>query len=113
MPMDQQSIFEIARASVFAGVLVSLVIFGGRWIKSRQRSVFQKIAQEQGFEILNWEEKLFSSGPFGWGTCGRASVFRLKVRDRDRRERFIWIRCGSFWTSFPFDGTTEIRWENE
>ena len=110
--MDRQSAVEIIRASVVAGLLVSGVLVVYRLVKSRTKAALQRCAKEYGFEILSCTEKLFTSGPFGWGTSGRASVFRLRVRDLDGRERFVWVRIGTFFASVLFNDTTEIRWED-
>lgn len=110
--MDRQSTIEIIRASAVAGLLISGVLVIYRLVRSRTRAALQRCAKEHGFEILSCTERFLTSGPFCWGTSGRASVFRLRVRDRDGRERFVWVRIGTFFASVLFDDTTEIRWED-
>ncbi len=110
--MDKRSTIDLGLAFLGAFALTAGILVLYWWGESRAKALLHKCSQEHGFEILNSKELFFTSGPFGWGTSGRASVFRLRVRDRDGKERTVWVRCGSFFAGLIFDSTTEIEWED-
>lgn len=82
------------------------------WCFSRSRSLLQRWASENGLQIL--DSKLSPSGPPSWNwTSSRSqTVYFVRVRDNDGRERRGWVRCGSFWAGV-FSDKTEVRWEDE
>ena len=110
--MDRESTISIIRASAIAAVLISLILLGYRYDKRRVRAAILRCAREHGYDVLATEEYFLSSGPFGWGTSGRARVFRVRVCDASKTERYVWIRVGSYWASPIFDDRTEFMRED-
>lgn len=95
--------------------VVALVIFFVNWFySSRSQSIIQNWANQNGFQLLRYQQKFFRTGPFRWWTIGRGqTIYTVIVRTPDGRDRSGWIRCGSFWSGVYFSNDTEVRWETE
>jgi hypothetical protein len=76
----------------------------------RSRSLLRRWANENGFQVL--DSKLSPSGPLSWTSSRSQTVYSVRVRDKNGRERRGWVRCGSFWAGV-FSNKTEVRWEND
>ena len=73
-----------------------------RWVAGRLKDW----AGREGIAILERERRyLWRKGPFGFT---RSSVFRVKARDAEGRERTGWIRLAT--TDF-FTNEGEVRWD--
>ena len=85
---------------VFGGlaiaVLVGFVAFVIYIRMRRARDMLEGWAEENGYEILESEHRLFRKGPYIWSGRGQV-VYRVWVRDREGVERLGWVRCGSWW----------------
>jgi hypothetical protein len=92
----------------FAIIATTLVIFSF----SRGRSLLNRWAQENNFQILDFEMRTLSAGPFTWTSSRNQIVYFVHVRDREGKERSGWVRCGSFWGGILSD-KTEVRWKDE
>ncbi|PWU21258.1 MAG: hypothetical protein C5B50_02115 [Verrucomicrobia bacterium] len=82
------------------------------WCFLRSRSLLKRWANEHGFEVL--DAKLSPSGPPSWIWTGSRSqtVYLVRVREINGRERRGWVRCGSFWLGV-ISGWTDVEWEDK
>ena len=74
-----------------AGVVIYVALISIR----RSRQLIANWAEDQGYRILHAEQRAFRRGPFGWSSKGQ-TVWRVRLRDEQGREREGWVRCGSF-----------------
>ncbi len=111
--MDRESVIEIGCALLLAVVIISAFI--GLWwlVLSRAKAILRAWAAEAGLQILSFQKKyLIGTGPFKWWTNGRSQIiYYVRVRDRDGRERSVWVRCGSYLGGVLFSRETEVRWD--
>jgi hypothetical protein len=82
------------------------------WYFVRSRSLLQKWAAANGYEILHSECRELRRGPFAWTVSGKQAVYYVRVRSHEGHERSGWVRCGSFWSGLLSD-KTEVKWEDE
>ncbi|MBN1657432.1 MAG: hypothetical protein JXA93_03470 [Anaerolineae bacterium] len=86
--------------------LVALVIYVHI---SRSQKLLRRWADENGYELLNVEHRMFRKGPFVWSSRGQ-TVYRVEVRDKGGIVRKGWVRCGSWWAGV-FSDKVEARWD--
>jgi hypothetical protein len=81
-------------------------------VDSRSKPILDKWATENEVEILLRKQRFWPfTGPFKWWKVGRGqSVYFLRVRSRDGRERSCWVRCGSQFGGIWFSKKTEVKW---
>jgi hypothetical protein len=92
-------------------VLVGFVVVALYFQIRRAQTLLRKWAQENGYEILDAEHRVFRKGPYIWSARGQA-VYRVWVRDREGVERLGWVRCGS-WFAGVFSDKVESRWDEQ
>jgi hypothetical protein len=73
----------------FVGLVIYLQVRGAQ-------TLLHGWAQENGFEILEANHRLFRKGPYVWSARGQA-IYRLHVKDRAGVERWGWVRFGTWW----------------
>jgi hypothetical protein len=78
---------------------------------SRSQKLLKGWANENGYEFLHVEYRMFRKGPFFWSGRGQ-TVYRVMVRDRQGVERKGWVRCGSWWAGV-FSDKAEARWDEQ
>ncbi len=61
---------------------------------ARSRVLLRRWAADNGFELLEYNYRMIRKGPFWWSQRGQV-VYRVRIRDRQGRERAGWVRCGS------------------
>ncbi len=94
-------------------LLVFVVIAAALWWSfSRSRSLLKQWADENDYEILDSEYRIFRKGPFFWTSSRGQTVYYVKTRDKQGNMRSGWVRCGSWWWGLLAD-ETEVRWEDE
>jgi|SRR6267143_2148152 hypothetical protein len=94
-------------------VIIGVVMIGSLvWTFSRSRSVLEQWAQANGYEILHSEFRNLFRGPFFWTSSKGQTVYYVRIRDREGRERPGWVRCGGFWAGL-FSDKAEVRWDDE
>jgi len=81
------------------------------WSFSRGRTLLNRWAQENGFQILHSEIRTLCAGPFTWTSSRNQIVYFVRVLDKEGREHSGWVRCGSFWRGISSD-KTEVRWKD-
>jgi hypothetical protein len=95
-------------AMLFLVVFVGFVIY----VQIRRAQTLLKgWAQENGYEILEAEHRIFRKGPYIWSMRGQA-IYRVWVRDRAGVERRGWVRCGTWWAGV-FADKVESRWDEQ
>jgi hypothetical protein len=75
----------------------------------RAQTLLKGWAEENGYEILEAEHRLFRKGPYVWSARGQV-VYRVRVRDQHGVERLGWVRCGS-WFAGVLSNKVESRWD--
>jgi hypothetical protein len=112
-------LFSLGSMSIIASIGVAPILFfvvvGGvfiAWHFSRSKSLLQKWATSNEYEILHSELRELRRGPFLWTGSGKQTVYYVRVRSRDGHERSAWVRCGGFWSGLLSD-KTEVRWDDE
>ena len=80
------------------------------WHFSRARSLLERWAKENGYEIVDRRYRHLLKGPFFWTSSRGQAVYHVTVRDRQGHTRSGWLRCGSWWGGM-FSDKTEVRWE--
>jgi hypothetical protein len=96
---------------LFAVFVITLVILAWVWHFSRSRSILQKWADDNGYQLLQAEYRWFRKGPFFWATSQDQVVYYVIVPDQLGRERRGWVRCGS-WFLGMFSNQADVRWED-
>jgi hypothetical protein len=110
--MDKQSAVEILRAVVIAVVLIAALGVFYRLTLARAYSILRSWAELNGFELLQSERCGFSGSFSPLTTSANHIVYFVRVRDREKRERSGWVRCGS-WASFIFfSKRAEVMWKD-
>ena len=92
-------------------VLVGFVAFIITIQIRRAQTLLKGWAEENGYEVLDSEHRLFRKGPYIWSGRGQA-VYRVWVRDRGGVERLGWVRCGSWFAGLLSD-KVESQWDKE
>jgi len=93
-------------------VLGVLIVFYIAWHFTRSRSLLQKWATSNGYEILHSEFRSLRKGPFLWKDSAKQMVFYVRIRSREGQERSGWVLCGGFWTGL-FSDKIQVTWEDE
>ena len=112
--MDSDSIKIVVCAA--ASLLVVVTGFVGviwLWVW-RARVVLRAWAAEGGFRIIRFQKtNITGRGPFNWWTNSPyQSIYHLRVRDSEGRERSGWVRCGSYFGGVLFSNKAEVKWED-
>jgi hypothetical protein len=91
-------------------VLAIMTAVGGfiLWSFSRSEAILDRWAQENGYDIVQREHRLFRRGPFWWRTSDGQTVYYVVVHDRQGHTRRGWVRCGSLWAGLLSDRATVI-----
>jgi hypothetical protein len=106
--MDSNPAFLVFGAAAIAAVLVTLILLLYRADKRHVRSCISRCARENGFEVLDSEERSFQVRPFRWTFAGPGRVFRVRVYDSSKQERYVWIRLIRYLSSPAFGYTAEL-----
>ena len=96
--------------SVFL-ILVALIVAGGAIYAhiSRSKSLLKKWVDENRYQLLRAEHRVFRKGPFLWATKGQA-VYRIEVYDERGINRKGWIKCGSPLSGMLSDKVA-VKWD--
>jgi hypothetical protein len=104
--MDEQAFGALAIVvlAVFVAVVIYLQI-------RRSQAILARWAEENGYEVLASEHRVFRKGPYVWSGRGQV-IYRVRVRDGEGVERRGWVRCGTWWAGVLAD-KAESRWDDE
>lgn len=94
-----------------AALVIILVVVSLFWNISRSRSILDDWAESEGVEILGREYRNVFRGPFFWTTAKGQTVYHVRVRYPDGRERTGWVRCGGWFLGLMSDHA-EVRWDD-
>src|SRR5262249_33743405 len=97
---------------IASGAIAALI--GWIWLGAlRARAILRAWEAKSGFKVVRFERKnLQRRGPFSWLTTGRRQIiYHLRVRDREGRERLVWLRLGSYFGGILFSNEIEMKWE--
>jgi hypothetical protein len=81
------------------------------WSFSRGRTLLNRWAHDNGFQILQSEIRTLCAGPFTWTSSRNQIVYFVRVRDKEGGEHSGWVRCGNFWSGI-FSDKTEVKWKD-
>jgi hypothetical protein len=102
--------------SAFPAILIVFALVVGiaalGWHFSRARSMLERWASDNGYQILNKEYRNLFRGPFLWTTSKGQAVYHVRVRDRQGLEHTGWVRCGSWFLGLISD-KIEVKWDNQ
>ena len=98
---------EILLAFVLLGILAPVLYIH----ITRSQKLLKHWADENGYEFLHVEHRMFRKGPFVWSSRGQ-TVYRVEVRDEQGLERKGWVRCGSWWAGVLGD-QVEAKWDEQ
>jgi hypothetical protein len=76
----------------------------------RSRSLLERWAERNGYQIIDADYRNLFRGPFFWTTAKGQTVYRVTVEDEAGIERSGWVRCGSQWLGLLSD-RVEVRWD--
>jgi len=102
--MNEQAVGVLAVVALvgFVGLMLYVHI-------RRAQTLLKGWAEENGYEILEAEHRLFRKGPYIWSARGQV-VYRVRVHDEQGVERLGWVRCGS-WFAGVLSDKVESRWD--
>jgi hypothetical protein len=90
--------------------LVAVVLVLSSLYSLRRRQLLRNWADDKGLEILDSKERVFFCGPFTWSRRRQQTVYFIRVRDKDGRERSGWARVGRYSSDEP---EIEVRWKTD
>jgi len=102
-------------ASIGLAQVLFFVVIGAIyiiWYFYRSKSLLQKWAAANGFEILHFELRELRRGPFLRSGSGKQAVYYVRIRNREGQARSGWVRCGGFWSGLLGE-KTEVKWDDE
>jgi len=92
--------------------VATIVVVNIVWSFLRGRTLVERWAKNNGFQILQSEIRPWCAGPFTWRSSRGQIVYFVRVLDTEGKERSGWVQCGSFWCGVSSD-KTEVRWRNQ
>jgi len=106
---------DVTSVGMGGALVLALLIVGAiallLWAEARRaRSILGKWAEGEGVQIIDFKRAfLIGAFPF-WKTSRSQVIFSVRVRDRERREKRGWVRCGNFWGGVFFSNQAEVIW---
>ena len=96
---------------VFVGILLTVVVGYLFWWPSYVRSILQRWASVNKFEILHFKRCFYCGGFSWWTTSHKQMVFFVRVRDDSGHERTGWVKFGRFWVGGEYSSLEpEVIW---
>ena len=92
-------------------LVIAIAILAWVWHFSRSRSILQKWADDNGYQLRQADYRWFRKGPFFWTTSRDQVVYYVTVLDQVGHERRGWVRCGS-WFFGMFSNQADVKWED-
>ena len=102
--------FPVGAAPIVTAIVIPLLVIYLAWYFPRSKSLLRHWALRQRFEIVHSELRWVFKGPYSF-LCSRCqTVYRVRVRDHQGRERSGWVRCGGIWTGL-FSDEAIVTWD--
>lgn len=99
-------------ASIGICVVIFVAVLSWLWHFNRSRTLLDRWAEENGYEILSSERRIFSRGPFFWTTGKGQVVYYVAVRDSAGNPHSGWVRCGGYFLGLLSDNV-DVHWDDE
>jgi hypothetical protein len=110
--MDQQSEKEIVASLAIATLLIGGILALYRWGERRDSWILRKWAEENKLHLLLSEKRvLLGRGPFSYWKAPKQTVYFIRVRNQQGKERSGWVRFGSYWGGTMDSDKAEAKWE--
>ncbi len=90
----------------------ALIVFAVIWSNRRAEALLARLAEENGFRIVEKEERQLRRGPFFWTSSKGQVVYHVTVEDQQGQLRRGFVRLGS-WGRGIFSDQAEVRWDGE
>ncbi|MCC6675544.1 MAG: hypothetical protein IT436_00235 [Phycisphaerales bacterium] len=100
-----QGIAAVAFLLVIVGAMLSLHM-------NRGRSLLDRWADENGYEILEADYRWMLRGPFFFRSNDKNAVYRITVRDLEGDVRRGYARCGGFWFGMWLSPDVTVEWDD-
>jgi hypothetical protein len=101
---------EFAFGATYLVGMAILLFFSYRWYFRRANAYLKKWAEQSGYRIVDCSHRLFFRGPFYCTSQGGQAVFRVRVEDREGRQKDGWVRFGSWWRGLWSD-RVDVLWD--
>jgi hypothetical protein len=89
-----------------------IAVAGLYWQYSRSRTLLERWAMQNDFELLSSDYRYLRKGPFTWTSSRNQTVYFVTVRDKQNQVRSGWVRCGGWWVGLYSD-KTEVAWDDQ
>jgi hypothetical protein len=96
---------------LFILILVPIAIFGIAMSISRPRTILERWADANGFQIVHAERRTFFRGPFFWRSTKDQVVYYVTVRDSSGAARRGYVRCGG-WVLGLMSDAADVQWDD-
>jgi hypothetical protein len=80
------------------------------WFFRQSRSLLEKWAAKNGFQIVQSKLRWLAKGPYSFRSSRTQTVYRIRVRESQGRERAGWVRCGGPILGL-LTGDVEVTWD--
>jgi hypothetical protein len=104
-----ESLLQIFLMMVASGVIITGFVAWKRWRLGRARTILEKWAAKNYYEVLHCDRP-FSTGGFSfWTTANDQVVLLATLQERGGPVRKAWVRCGSVLGGLSSDDI-EVKW---
>ena len=90
--------------------VVAVVLVLSSFYSLRRRQLLRDWADDNGLEILHSRARVFFCGPFTWSSLRHQTVYFVRVRDKEGRERSGWVCVGGYTSDEP---EIEVCWRED
>ena len=99
------NVFPVIGVVVIAMFTVAMMVFH----YSRAKSILQRWADKNGYEILSSEYRLMG-GRFWWRRTENQEVYYVTIRTSEGQVRRGWVRCGGWFFGILSD-QADVEWD--
>ena len=100
---------DIFSMTIFLVIAAGILYGAYSFQKTRSEEILAKWAHENGYQILDFQPKVFNRGPFIWASKSQ-SIFWVAVEDAEGTQRTGWVKCGSYMGGI-FSYKVEVKWD--
>jgi hypothetical protein len=102
------SVFPLLLIPLF--LLIAIATFV--WRAGRKKTILEQWADQQGFQLIDYEERWLARGPFFFTTAKGRVVYLITVQHPDGRLATGWAKCGS-WAFGLLSDAVQVRWDED